>query len=40
MFTPKDNPAYEKLANDATQLIVRWVQKDWYESSGRAAIEG
>jgi len=40
MFTPKDNPAYEKLANDATQMIVRWVQKDWYESSGRAAIEG
>lgn len=33
MFELKENPAYENLSQDATTLIVGWVEKDWYESS-------
>lgn len=40
MFTPKDNPAYQKLAKDATQMVVGWLQNDWYKSSSQGAIEG
>lgn len=33
MFEPKDNPGYDKLTDDAAQLIAKWTQNDWYESS-------
>lgn len=33
MFEPKENPGYEKLSQDAKELIVGWVQGDWYEAS-------
>ena len=39
MFEPKENPAYEKLANDAKQLITTWTKNDWYESATKEAIE-
>lgn len=39
MFEPKENPAYEKLANDAKQLITAWTKNDWYESATKEAIE-
>ncbi|KAI8962421.1 hypothetical protein F5Y11DRAFT_357020 [Daldinia sp. FL1419] len=39
MFEPKDNPGYRKLSEDAKNLIVRWSRNEWYESSGRRAIE-
>ncbi len=34
MFEPKENPGYGKLCRDATAVIARWLQNDWYESSG------
>lgn len=33
MFEPKDNPGYDKLTDDAAQLIAKWTMNDWYESS-------
>ena len=33
MFEPKENPGYDKLSNDAAQLIAKWTTNDWYESS-------
>ncbi|KAK0732825.1 hypothetical protein B0T21DRAFT_349795 [Apiosordaria backusii] len=33
MFEPKDNPGYDKLANDAKDMITSWVNNEWYESS-------
>lgn len=33
MFERKQNPAYDKLVNDATTLIHGWLQNDWYETS-------
>ncbi|KUI59320.1 hypothetical protein VP1G_06584 [Cytospora mali] len=33
MFEPKENPGYEKLSNDAAELIAKWTRNDWYESS-------
>ncbi|KOS21951.1 hypothetical protein ESCO_001659 [Escovopsis weberi] len=33
MFTPRENPGYEKLSRDAKDLIVGWVDKDWYKAS-------
>lgn len=33
MFEPKNNPAYGKLLQDARNLVVLWVQSDWYEGS-------
>ncbi|KAK3990227.1 hypothetical protein QBC44DRAFT_325919 [Cladorrhinum sp. PSN332] len=33
MFEPKENPGYEKLANDARDMITSWLQNDWYASS-------
>ncbi|KAF4979655.1 hypothetical protein FZEAL_4212 [Fusarium zealandicum] len=33
MFTPKENPGYDNLAQDATGLIAEWLQNEWYESS-------
>lgn len=38
MFEPKDNPAYEKLANDARDMIAAWLRNDWYESNLAEAI--
>ncbi|KAK3368136.1 hypothetical protein B0H63DRAFT_70067 [Podospora didyma] len=36
MFEPKDNPAYDKLANNAKDMISGWLRNDWYESSSDA----
>ncbi|KAK3322256.1 hypothetical protein B0H66DRAFT_553836 [Apodospora peruviana] len=33
MFEPTQNPGYEKLARDATDMIKGWLLNDWYESS-------
>ncbi|KAJ9154923.1 Very-long-chain (3R)-3-hydroxyacyl-CoA dehydratase [Pleurostoma richardsiae] len=38
MFEPKENPGYEKLAQDATQMITSWTRNDWYESSGQEQL--
>lgn len=38
MFEPKDNPGYDKLINDAAQLISKWTMNDWYASSTDAEI--
>lgn len=32
MFEPKENPGYEKLSNDAAELIAKWTN-DWSEDS-------
>lgn len=34
MFEPKENPAYEKMANDARDMIAGWLQNDWYADTG------
>lgn len=33
MFEPKENPSYEKMATEATEMIATWTRNDWYESS-------
>ncbi|KAL1838144.1 hypothetical protein VTJ49DRAFT_2995 [Mycothermus thermophilus] len=33
MFEPKDNPGFEKLANEARDMIASWLRNDWYEGS-------
>lgn len=33
MFTPGENPGYDKLLQDATGLIAEWLQNDWYATS-------
>ncbi|KAF4991184.1 hypothetical protein FGRMN_7989 [Fusarium graminum] len=33
MFTPKENPGYNMLVQDATGVIYEWLQNDWYETS-------
>ena len=35
MFEEKENPGYEKLAQEAKGLVVEWLHNDWYESSGK-----
>lgn len=40
MFEPKENPGYEKLGNDAAELIAGWMRSDWYESSTDTEGEG
>ncbi|KAK4165354.1 hypothetical protein QBC43DRAFT_315788 [Cladorrhinum sp. PSN259] len=37
MFEPKENPGYEKLANDARDMITSWLQNDWYASSNSSS---
>ncbi|KAF4551107.1 Hypothetical protein D9617_14g075630 [Elsinoe fawcettii] len=34
MFTPADNPGYYKMSEQARNLLVGWVDKEWYEGSG------
>jgi hypothetical protein len=36
MFEPKENPGYQKLANDARDMVASWLRNDWYESSSDA----
>lgn len=36
MFEPKENAAYEKMANDAKEMIAAWTRNDWYEGSADA----
>lgn len=38
MFEPKENPGYEKLANNARDMVVGWMNNDWYEASSADAI--
>lgn len=38
MFEPKENPGYDKLTDDAAQLIAKWTKNDWYDSSAEADI--
>jgi hypothetical protein len=33
MFEKKDNPGYDQLSQDATDLIAGWLQNEWYENS-------
>ncbi|KAI5465668.1 hypothetical protein BGZ63DRAFT_374206 [Mariannaea sp. PMI_226] len=33
MFTPRENPGYEKLSGDAAELIAGWLNNGWYENS-------
>lgn len=40
MFEPKENPGYDKLADDAAHTIAEWTRNDWYESSTEAEIGG
>jgi len=39
MFEPKHNPNYERLTQDATQMIASWTKNQWYETSGVERIE-
>ncbi|KAG5796087.1 hypothetical protein H9Q69_004882 [Fusarium xylarioides] len=38
MFTPRENPGYNKLAQDATEMIRGWLQNDWYETSAEEPL--
>ncbi|KAK0711354.1 hypothetical protein B0H67DRAFT_646731 [Lasiosphaeris hirsuta] len=38
MFDPKENPAYEMLANNARDMIASWTRNDWYESDPNESI--
>lgn len=33
MFESSQNPGYQKLSEDAKNLIVKWTKNDWYETS-------
>lgn len=33
MFEPNNNPGYNVLLKDATELVVTWTRNEWYESS-------
>jgi hypothetical protein len=33
MFEPKNNPNYEKLGNEARDMIATWLHNEWYEGS-------
>lgn len=33
IFLPRDNPAYYKLAHDAAETLVSWIDQGWYESA-------
>jgi hypothetical protein len=39
MFEPKENPNYERLANDARDMVAGWLSNDWYESSSADPIQ-
>jgi hypothetical protein len=38
MFEPHENPGYQKLCFDATQMIKGWLNNDWYEASSEERI--
>lgn len=38
MFEPKENPGYDKLSSTAADLIAKWSQNDWYDSSTEGEI--
>ncbi|KAK4252196.1 hypothetical protein C7999DRAFT_27444 [Corynascus novoguineensis] len=33
MFEPTENPGFDKMANDARDMVAAWFRNDWYESS-------
>jgi hypothetical protein len=41
MFERKENPGFDRLSREATELIVSWARNDWYETSfeSKGAIE-
>jgi hypothetical protein len=39
MFTPGENPGYDKLVKDGAAMISKWSKNDWYEASTAAQIE-
>ena len=38
MFTPRENPGYNKLTQDAAGVIHSWLQNDWYETSAEEPL--
>jgi hypothetical protein len=38
MFEPKENPGFERLSYDATDMVAGWFRNDWYESSSAGAV--
>lgn len=40
MFSPTENPGYYASNERAKEMIVAWVDKGWYESSGEQQVEG
>lgn len=38
MFEPKENPGYDKLSQNAAELIAKWSANDWYDSSTEGEI--
>lgn len=42
MFEEKENPGYEKLAQDAKGIVAGWLKNEWYETSSdpKPMIEG
>jgi hypothetical protein len=38
MFTPKENPGYNKLTQEATEVIHGWLQNNWYETSAEEPL--
>lgn len=38
MFTPRENPGYNKLTQDATGVIHSWLQNDWYDTSAEEPL--
>lgn len=39
MFEANENPGYDQLVKDATQLVAKWLDNDWYKASGQAESE-
>ncbi|KAF9771134.1 hypothetical protein IL306_011236 [Fusarium sp. DS 682] len=38
MFTPRENPGYNKLVQDASNVIHGWLQNGWYETSAEEPL--
>ncbi|KAA8651904.1 hypothetical protein EYZ11_009461 [Aspergillus tanneri] len=39
MFSPKDNPAFDELANDTCKALVKSIDKAWYSSATTSPVE-
>lgn len=38
MFFPRENPGYYKMGKRARELVVKWVEDGWYESSDEGGV--